>query len=100
MQNKYFSFSERLETFSGPDNSYNCIDYYAGPIYISISGWNNTITIDVPDQWSFMLDDVLFAATAAWELCETDIVLEKNKIIINTNFKILSLYISHYIVFI
>lgn len=83
----------------GYSTSDNNIFYFAGPMYISISGWSEEITITTTTQWCYLLPEILTVAIEAWGLTDNDFILCGCDIKIKINFKILKLYIEHAIIF-
>ena len=69
------------ERDSGCDSD-NLINYNAGPVSISISGWSEEIIISTNDMWDFLLPQFLEIAEEAWclnELPKHDIKINKSK---------------------
>lgn len=76
----------------------NQITYYAGPIKITICGWSEKITLSTTTEWDYLLDEAKEIAIQAWELDKENIIREKNKITIKTNYNTIKLYIEHSII--
>jgi len=95
MKKDIFYYGERL---SG-DDSDNQIIYFAGPVKISISGWNEIILLSIENiKWKEMLEECLMVAKEAWELDDDQITIKEKEIEIKYNFKNLKLYIEHNII--
>jgi hypothetical protein len=96
--NKNFAYSERLLGIE----SDNQINYYAGPMKISISGWSEKIEISCKKKWEYLLEEVVDIAKKAWEVNDDQIKFEAEnnvkKVIIKYNYKNLKLYIEHAVV--
>lgn len=96
--------SERVDNFSYTERrlgyvSDNLIIYDAGPINISISGWNDKIVIQSTEKWKYLLPQILEVAIEAWELSNEQITYKDLSIEIIYNFNNLKLYIEHSIIF-
>jgi len=78
----------------------NMIIYDAGPIKISISGWDEKINITTEERWSHLLPEFIITATEAWDLQAQQIkYISPTNIEIHYNFNNLKLYIEHSIIF-
>ena len=94
--NKIFYYSERIIG----DESDNLIIYFAGPIEISICGWNEEIKLSTKEKWSYLLEECFEVAKEAWEIEDNQVLIKKKEeIIIKFNFKNIKLYIEHNIIF-
>ena len=91
-----FSYCERNMDLE----SDNQIIYFAGPIKISISGWDGYIVLESKKKWSYLLDECLEIAKEAWQVEDNQIKKEENKILIKYNYNNIKLYIEHSIIFI
>ena len=81
-----FVYSERLfET-----ENWNLINYYAGPIKISICGLNEEIKIEADEIWQKLLTECIETIKEAWKIEEKQIKIEKNSIKLNTISKTLN----------
>lgn len=89
--------SERMGQFE----SDNLISYYAGPVKISINGWNELITLSVKKKkWEFLLKECLQTAIEAWEIDDSnELIYKELSISIKYNFKNIKLYIENSIIF-
>jgi hypothetical protein len=78
----------------------NLLNYNAGPLKVTISGWEETILVKSPSpQWDHLLPSFLECAKLAWRLNDNDITFSTNEIKINLTYESLKLYIEHTIVF-
>lgn len=91
-----FIYTERDLNFT----SDNLIIYWAGPIKISVSGWDGYIRLSTNPKWRHLLYECLETAIKAWELEKDSIEIKDLEIKIKYNFENLKLYIEHSIVFI
>jgi len=87
--------SERLGDFECD----NLINYWAGPVYISINIWEEEIKLSANDKWSFLLKECLETAKQAWNVKNDQIRIKKNNIYIKFNFDNLKMYINYGILF-
>jgi len=94
---EYFSFTER-NTYHTTDN---LINYSAGPVDISISGWSREVVLKLSStQWAYMLNDLERTAMAAWDFKECDIVYKDALTLkLSLNYNSICLYIEHNILF-
>lgn len=90
-----FMFSER----NIGEESDNLIIYYAGPIKVSISGWDGYIILSTSEKWKHLLKEATQTAIIAWELDEKDIEYSEVEVKIKYSFKNLKLYIEHALIF-
>jgi len=95
-----FTYSERNLGLK----SDNQIKYYAGPIKIEISGWDECIKLSSKKKWKWLLNECLEIAKEAWEVSNDQISFNNDddtseEIIIKYNFKNIKLYIEHSIIF-
>lgn len=90
-------YTERLDD----RRTSNLIIYDAGPINISISGWSEEIIISSSNKkWDYLIPEILSIAKEAWEINDDDLKsVNRNKVVIRLNYKILKLYIEHNIIF-
>lgn len=78
----------------------NLINYYAGPVKISICGFDNTICLKTNSNWEYLLLECLETAKEAWKINDLNkITIKKNEILIKYNFENLKLYIEYSIIF-
>ena len=96
MNRNSFGYAER----NIGEESDNLIIYFAGPVKISISGWNDQINLSISNvKWNFLLMECLEIAKEAWEVRNEQITIKEKEIIIDYNFENLKLYIEHNITF-
>jgi len=96
MNKNNFAYAER----DIGEKSDNLIIYFAGPVKISISGWNDQISLSITNiKWSFLLTECLEIAKEAWEVKDEQVTIKEKEITINYTFENLKLYIEHNIVF-
>ena len=82
----------------------NTLHYYAGPVKIMTSGYDQTITLSVFCMWDHMLPECLETAKYAWGVKDEDIIeIDKKKIrrevVIKYNLEIINLYLENKIIF-
>jgi hypothetical protein len=96
MNKNNFTYAER----NIGEKSDNLIIYFAGPVKISISGWNDQINLSITNvKWNFLMMECLEIAKEAWEIRDNQITIRAKEITIEYNFENLKLYIEHNIVF-
>ena len=96
MNKNNFMYAERI---LGEDSD-NLIIYFAGPVKISISGWNDQINLSITNvKWKFLMTECLEIAKEAWEIKDNQITIKEKEITIDYNFENIKLYIEHNIVF-
>ena len=78
----------------------NQLHYYAGPVKIMTSGYNQTITLSTNYIWKHMLLDCLETAKNAWGIKDEDIIsIKEEDIVIKYNLEIINLYLENTIIF-
>lgn len=82
-------------------DSDNLLNYYAGPIKISINGYKEKITLSTTQNWKHLLKECFEISKSAWEIDEnnTEIEIKELEITIKYNINIISLYIEYSIIF-
>lgn len=96
MNENNFAYAER----NIGEKSDNLIIYFAGPVKISISGWNNQINLSINNiKWNFLLMECLEIAKEAWEIKDCQITVKEKEITIHYTFENIKLYIEHNIIF-
>ena len=96
MNKNNFAYAER----DIGEKSDNLIIYFAGPVKISISGWNDQISLSINNiKWNSLLMECLEIAKEAWEIKDEQITIKEKEITIEYNFQNLKLCIEHNIIF-
>ena len=90
-----FYYEERVL----PGETINNIDYYAGPVKISICCWAEEIYLEVNEKWENSLKECLETAKKAWCLKDEQIKIEGHKATISFDYNNLKHYIEHRITY-
>jgi len=68
------------------EESDNLITYYAGPVKVSVSGWNEYIILSTNEKWKHLLKEATEIAIIAWEVDEKDIEYSEQEVKIKYSF--------------